>query len=118
MQSAPLIHPLNKIQTNLQLERRTANYHTSTAIDHTTMELAANKAQAQLHPSNHYRIRGIFKQVSFSYNSNNQQSNENNTYLKISLVIERIDQVTSLSLKVLIPRRWKLSMLVHTCCNL
>ena len=39
----------------------------------------------------------IFEQVLFSYNLNNQQSNENKTYSKISLVIERIDQVTSLS---------------------
>ena len=39
----------------------------------------------------------IFEQVLFSYNSNNHQSNKNKTYSKISLVIERIDQVTSLS---------------------
>ena len=40
----------------------------------------------------------IFEQVLFSYNSNDQQSNENKTYSKISHVIERIDQVTSLYL--------------------
>ena len=36
----------------------------------------------------------IFEQVLFLYNSNNQRSKENETYSKISRVIERIDQAS------------------------
>ena len=39
-----------------------------------------------------------FVVIFFSYHSNDQQSNENKTYSKISHVIERINQVTSLYL--------------------
>ena len=52
----------------------------------------------ELHVSYEWPGTGfIFEKVLFSYNSNNQQSNENKTYSKISRVIERIDQVTSLT---------------------
>ena len=46
----------------------------------------------------HMYSENFSNQFLFSYNSNNQQSNENKTWSKISRMIERIDQVTSLSL--------------------
>ena len=59
-----------------------------------------------------------FEQVLFSDNSNNQQSNENKTYLRISHVIERIDHAGYFALfDMPIPGRRKLSMLADTRGN-
>ena len=59
-----------------------------------------------------------FEQDLFSYNSYNQQSNENKTYSKIFHVIERIDHAGYFALfDMLIPRQRMLSVLVNTRDN-